>query len=90
MTVTRISVSQDERRAMELRSAVEACETAPTLDLDAVTILCKRVLDVADRLDPPVRLVRDDALLFDVERAAPGAHRMRVALEGLTEVADRG
>lgn len=84
MTVVRLSVTQDERRAMELRSAVEACETAATLDLDSVTVLCKRVLDVADRLDPPVRIVRDEALLFDVERAAPGAHRLKTVLEGLT------
>lgn len=89
MTVTRISISQDERRAAELRAAVERLEGSE-LSISSVADLCRTVIDVADRLSPPLRIVRDDAVLFDVERAAPGAHRMLTALRGLEEVADRG
>lgn len=89
MTVVRLSITPDERRAAELRDAVETLEGSE-LSLSSVATLCKRVIDVADRLDPPLRVVRDEALLYDVERAAPGAHRLKVALHSLTEVADRG
>ena len=89
MTVTRISISQDERRAAELREAVETLEGGE-LSIGSVSVLCMRVIDVANRLDPPVRVVRDEALMFDVERAAPGAHRLKTVFEGLEDVIDRG
>lgn len=83
--VTRITVSQDMRRAAELRDAVERLESSE-LSISSVATLCKRVIDVADRLDPPLRLVQDRHLLADID-AADGR---RLGVHSRVEGGNRG
>lgn len=81
MTVVTRQIGSTRTNAAILRDAV-AQLTESEISLSSVERLCRRVLKVADRIDPPVRLA--DPLPQE------GARRLLAAMEGLEDVIDRG